>query len=30
MRDIFVIIAILAIVFGGNWFINEYIKESRK
>lgn len=28
MRDVFVIIAILAIVFGGNSFINKHIEES--
>ena len=28
MRDLFVIIAILAIVFGGNSFINKHIEES--
>ena len=30
MRDIFVIIAILAIVFGGNFFINEDVNETGK
>lgn len=30
MRDVFVIIAILAIVFGGNWFINKHVEESGK
>ena len=28
MRDLFVIIAILAIVFGGNSFINKHVEES--
>lgn len=28
MRDIFVIITILVIVFGGNWFINKHIEQS--
>lgn len=30
MRDIFVIIAILAIVFGGNFFINEHVNQTGK
>ena len=30
MRDIFVIIAILAIVFGGNFLINEHVNETGK
>ena len=30
MKDIFVVIAILAIVFGGNYFVNKYIKKSGK
>ena len=28
MRDMFVIIAILAIVFGGNFFINKHVNET--
>lgn len=30
MRDIFVIITILVIVFGGNFFINEHVNETGK
>lgn len=30
MKDIFVIAIILAVIFGGNWFVNDYIENTRK